>query len=345
MLELGSLDFLSNKVVLITGGTGSLGKSITQILLQNTRVRKIIIFSRDELKQFDMKNQFKELDKEVRLRFFLGNVREIDRCMMAFNHVDYIIHAAALKQVPAAEYNPFEFVKTNILGAQNIIMSSIERNVKKVIALSTDKAASPINLYGSTKFCSDKLFVAGNKYSGPSPTGFSAVRYGNVVGSRGSVIPFFLKQRASGVLPITHFDMTRFWITLDQAAYFVLNCLGMMDGEEIFIPKIPSMRIVELARFIGPECELKEVGIRPGEKMHEVMIPEELGRESLEFDNYFIIKPSVGSSRKKPEWMKGKECPEGFSYTSKNNTKWMDKEDMRKAILALGLPEAEYLRV
>ncbi|MBF0198911.1 MAG: UDP-N-acetylglucosamine 4,6-dehydratase (inverting) [Planctomycetes bacterium] len=339
MLNSPNLDFLDGQVILLTGGTGSLGKTITRILLEVSKAKKIIIFSRDELKQFEMQNQFAEIDTQDRLRYFLGDVRDKERCMMAFKSVDFIIHAAALKQVPAAEYNPFEFIRTNILGAQNVIEASIERNVKQVMALSTDKAANPINLYGATKFCSDKLFVAGNQYSGQQNTRFSVVRYGNVVGSRGSVIPFFLKERNSGVLPVTHKDMTRFWISLEQAANFVLNCKRIMKGQEIFIPKIPSMKIIDLANFMSQgKCKIEEIGIRPGEKMHEVMVPEETSRTTLEFDEFFIIKPSVKMHNIPDYWEKGSMCQEGFQYSSDSNTQWLNNKDVLSEIKNLNLP-------
>ncbi len=336
MLSLNNIDIVAGKNVLITGGTGSLGKTITRILLEKSDVKKIIIFSRDELKQFEMQKEFNDIDTSTKLRYFIGDIRDKDRCFMALRNVNIVFHTAALKHVPAAEYNPFEFVKTNILGSQNIIEVSIERGVERVIALSTDKAANPINLYGSTKFCADKLFVAGNQYSGDIGTIFSVVRYGNVIGSRGSVIPFFLKQRQNGYLPITHKEMTRFWITLPEAANFVINCLSEMVGGEIFIPKIPSMKIVELANTLAPECELKDVGIRPGEKLHEIMLPEEVARDSLEFDEYYIIKPSIGlSAEKLSSWEKGKPCPNGFSYTSDNNDKWATEDEIKRNILDL----------
>lgn len=341
MLTLQNLDHLAGKVVLITGGTGSLGKTISRILLKHSRVKKIIIFSRDELKQFEMRNNFKEVDNEERLRYFLGDIRDRDRCRMAFNDVDIIFHTAALKQVPAAEYNPFEFIKTNVIGSQNIIETSIEKKVSKVIALSTDKAANPINLYGSTKFCADKLFVAGNQYSGEKSTRFSVVRYGNVVGSRGSVIPHFLKLRKSGSLPITHPDMTRFWITLSQAAHFVINCQKAMTGEEIFVPKIPSMKVVDLAKVIGPDCDLKEIGIRPGEKLHEEMIPEETGRDALEYESHYVIKPSTFANVDGERWPGGKPCELGFHYRSNNNPTWMTREELLETILELDLPEVQ----
>jgi UDP-N-acetylglucosamine 4,6-dehydratase/5-epimerase len=344
MLSLKNIDIVAGKNVLITGGTGSLGKTITRILLEKSKVKKIIIFSRDELKQFEMQRQFAAIDKDTRLRYFIGDIRDKDRCFMAFRDVNIIFHTAALKQVPAAEYNPFEFVKTNILGSQNVIEVSIERGVERVIALSTDKAANPINLYGSTKFCADKLFVAGNHYSGDVGTIFSVVRYGNVIGSRGSVIPFFLEKRKEGFLPITHLDMTRFWITLPEAANFVINCLHTMVGGEIFIPKIPSMKISELAKTLAPECELRDIGIRPGEKLHEVMLPEEVGRDSLEFPGYYIIKPSVPKETHIPAWESGKSCPDGFAYTSDNNNLWVSQEQFKQNTLDLNLPETEQLR-
>ena len=264
---------LNGKIVLVTGGTGSFGKKFTEIVLRQYQPKKLIIFSRDELKQYEMCQQFPPLE-HPNLRFFIGDVRDKDRLSRAFDGVDIVVHAAALKQVPAAEYNPIEPIKTNIFGAANIIDVAIDRNVERVIALSTDKAANPINLYGATKLCSDKLFVAANNYSGYHGTRFSVVRYGNVVGSRGSVIPFFMRKRETGVLPVTDARMTRFWITLDQGVDFVLKCLARMHGGEVFVPKIPSMKIIDLAKAIAPECRIELVGIRPGEKLHEVMVPE-----------------------------------------------------------------------
>jgi UDP-N-acetylglucosamine 4,6-dehydratase len=278
---LSSFD-LNDTIVLVTGGTGSLGHRLTQLLLERYQLKKLIVFSRDELKQFEMAQRFSEREFPC-MRYFIGDVRDRDRLYRAFEGVDVVVHAAALKQVPIAEYNPFEAIKTNVLGAANVIDAAIDRKVKRVVALSTDKAANPINLYGATKLCSDKLFVAGNSYASLSSTKFSVVRYGNVVGSRGSVIPFFLNQRPSGVLPITDERMTRFWITLEQGAMFVIKSLERMEGGEVFVPKLPSMRITDLARVIAPECQLKNIGIRPGEKLHEVMVPEDDARSTLDY--------------------------------------------------------------
>ena len=268
---------------------------------------------------------------DSRIRFFIGDVRDKDRLYRAFDGVDVVVHAAALKQVPACEYNPFEAVKTNIYGAQNIIEAAIDRSVKRVIALSTDKAAAPINLYGATKLASDKLFVAANSYVGDKDTRFAVVRYGNVVGSRGSVVPFFKKMAATGKLPITDERMTRFWITLDQGVQFVIDCLHRMRGGEIFVPKIPSMRVVDLAKAIAPECEIEIVGIRPGEKLHEAMITEDDARHTVEFDTYYVIQPEF------PWWSResvkgGKSLPEGFKYTSDTNTEWLTVEELRALV-------------
>ena len=324
---------LKDKTILLTGGTGSFGKAFTRKILENYEFKKLIIFSRDELKQYEMAQEFKG---EKRLRFFIGDVRDKERLERAFDGVDIVIHAAALKQVPAAEYNPFEAVKTNILGAQNIINIAIDKGVEKVVALSTDKAANPINLYGATKLVSDKLFIAGNIYASHSNTKFSVVRYGNVVGSRGSVIPFFkkLKENNAKVFPVTDPRMTRFWITLDQGVDLVIKALTVMNGSEIFVPKIPSMSILDMAKAVDPEIETETIGIRPGEKLHETLIPEEDARRTIEFDGYFIIKPetyefSAFYSPKESNW---KQVPEGFSFTSDNNTEWLSIEELRKII-------------
>ncbi|OGP64298.1 MAG: UDP-N-acetylglucosamine 4,6-dehydratase (inverting), partial [Deltaproteobacteria bacterium RBG_16_42_7] len=311
---------------------GSFGRKCTEIILKNYKPEKLIIFSRDELKQFEMNQIFKEEEYPC-LRYFIGDVRDKDRLYRAFYGVDYVIHAAALKQVPLSERNPFEAVKTNVLGAENVINAAIDCEVKRVIALSTDKAANPVNLYGATKLCSDKLFVAGNSYSGYHGTRFSVVRYGNVVGSRGSVIPFFKKMKGTGTLPITDPRMTRFWITLEQGVKFVLRCLELMDGGELFVPKIPSMNIMELAKAIASECKHEVVGIRPGEKLHEVMITEDDARHTLELEDYYIVEPEFKWwSNKRHVVNGGVPAPENFRYASNTNDKWLTVEELRKLI-------------
>jgi UDP-N-acetylglucosamine 4,6-dehydratase len=325
----------NDKTILITGGTGSFGKKCTGVLLEKYRPKKLIIFSRDELKQFEMSQVFSP-EKYPCIRYFIGDVRDKGRLYRAFHGVDCVIHTAALKQVPAAEYNPFEAVKTNILGAENIINVAIDQGVKKVIALSTDKAANPINLYGATKLCSDKLFIAGNSYVGRDDTIFSVVRYGNVVGSRGSVIPFFLKQKQTGVLSITDPRMTRFWITLEQGVGFVLDCIERMVGGELFVPKIPSMKIMDLAKAVAPECKTEIIGIRPGEKLHEVMVPSDDARNTIEFDNYYMIKPDFRYfSRRFNSSAGGIPVPEGFEYNSGTNNWWLTTEELREMIKTL----------
>lgn len=324
---------LDNKVVLVTGGTGSFGQRFIETVLKRYQPKKLIVFSRDELKQFEMRQRFPERTYD-NIRYFIGDVRDRERLYRAFDGVDVVIHAAALKQVPACEYNPLEAVKTNVLGASNIIDAAIDRDVKQVIALSTDKACNPVNLYGATKLCSDKLFTAANNYSGPHRTRFSVVRYGNVVGSRGSVVPFFLKMRETGVLPITDERMTRFWITLEQGVEFVLRSLDRMQGGEIFVPKIPSMSILDLARAVAPGCDTKVVGIRPGEKLHEVMVAEDDARQTVEYEDYFAILPPfeqwdpISFVRRNG----GKHCPEGFRYSSETNTQWLSVEELREMI-------------
>lgn len=327
----------SDTSVLITGGTGSLGNKLTHYLLNLPNPpKKLVIFSRDELKQFEMQQIF-STRQYPQMRYFIGDVRDQSRLKRAFEGIDVVIHAAALKHVPAAEYNPMEAIKTNILGASNVIESAIDSGVRRVVALSTDKAASPINLYGATKLCSDKLFVAANNFVGGKKTRFSVVRYGNVVGSRGSVIPFFLKMRSSGRLPITDTRMTRFWITLDQAVDFTLNSLDLMEGGEIFVPRIPSMRITDLATAIAPECEIDVIGIRPGEKLHEVMIPEDESRNTVKLENYYAILP-VHFGLDMTAYMarhNGVACADGFCYSSDINDQWISVEKLRE-MLALG---------
>ncbi len=325
---------LNNKTILITGGTGSFGKKCTETLLTRYKPKKVIILSRDELKQFEMAQQFPD-SRYDNIRFFIGDVRDKERLYRAFHGVDVVIHAAALKQVPAAEYNPFEAVKTNILGAENIINVAIDQGVKKVIALSTDKAANPINLYGATKLCSDKLFIAGNAYVGREKTCFSVVRYGNVLGSRGSVIPFFQERKKTGVLPITDPRMTRFWITLEQGVDFVLRCLDLMVGGELFVPKLPSMNIMDLAKAIAPECRTEIIGIRPGEKLHEVMIPREEARRTLEFKDHYILRPDFPFFKDRFDPKDGKPVADDFEYNSGTNSKWLTMEELRSMIAKL----------
>ncbi|MDO8282156.1 MAG: UDP-N-acetylglucosamine 4,6-dehydratase (inverting) [Thermodesulfovibrionia bacterium] len=319
---------LNGKVVLITGGTGSFGKKCTEIILNNYKPKKLIIFSRDELKQFEMSQRW-SVKKYPCIRYFLGDVRDKERLMRAFSGVDYVIHAAALKQVPAAEYNPEEFIKTNIIGAMNVIDAAVANKVKKVIALSTDKACNPINLYGATKLCSDKLFVAAQSYAAHEDTVFAVVRYGNVVGSRGSVIPFFKERAKTGVLPITDARMTRFWITLDQSVHFVLKVMELAKGSEIFVPKIPSMKITDLAIAISPECRQEVVGIRPGEKIHETLIGEDEGRNAIEYNECYVVKQHLEESDFKDG---ARPCAEGFKYASDSNPEKISIEELKVVI-------------
>ncbi|NJD21303.1 MAG: UDP-N-acetylglucosamine 4,6-dehydratase (inverting), partial [Melioribacter sp.] len=323
---------MDGKTILITGGTGSFGKKFIETVLKRYNPKKIIVYSRDELKQFEMQQNPRFSKDGVLMRYFIGDVREAKRLTRAMEDVDIVVHAAALKQVPAAEYNPFEAVKTNIIGGQNVIDACFESGVKKVIALSTDKAAAPINLYGATKLTSDKLFTAANNYKGKHDIKFSVVRYGNVMGSRGSVVPFFIEKKRTGVLPITDKRMTRFNITLQEGVDFVLQCFDKMWGGELFVPKIPSFKILDLAKAIAPECKTEEVGIRPGEKIHEEMITEADALNTIEFEKYFVILPSVqlGDNEKLKLWntekfkttsnsKPGKFCQYGFKYNSGTN--------------------------
>jgi len=323
------MDF-SGKAILVTGGTGSFGQKFTEIVLKEYNPRKLIVFSRDELKQFEMAQKFSETEYES-IRYFIGDVRDKERLHRALHGVDIVVHAAALKQVPAAEYNPFEAVKTNVIGAENIINAAIDQKIDKVLALSTDKAANPINLYGATKLCADKLFVAGNTYSGDANTKFSTVRYGNVANSRGSVMPLFKEKRNTGVIPITDKRMTRFWITLEDGVRFVIKCLELMKGGEIFVPKIPSMNIMDVAKVIAPECRYEFIGIRPGEKLHEVLIPEDDARHTLEFDDFFAVQsefPFLAYGGLEG----GRSLPDGFRYASDTNDKWLTEEELRRII-------------
>jgi len=319
----------TNQTILVTGGTGSFGKCIIRMILERYDIKKLIILSRDELKQFEMRQDYN--GKGKKLRFFLGDVRDPERLNEAFSGVDYIIHSAALKQVPAIEYNPFEAIQTNVIGAQNIIRAAIRQKVKRVIALSTDKAASPINLYGASKLCSDKLFIAGNSMAGEAVTRFAVVRYGNVFGSRGSVVPLFQRQRSSGKITVTDDRMTRFSITLKAAAEFVLKNFERMHGGELFVPKIPSYRIMDLAKAVAPEAKIEMTGIRPGEKLHEMMISKDDARKTLEYDSYFAIQPDYLNGERQPfdgDGM-GRKCNEDFSYTSDANTDWLTPEQLR----------------
>jgi len=320
-------DFLKGKSILVTGGTGSFGKKFTEIVLKEHNPKKLIIFSRDEMKQYEMSRLFGKAKYDC-IRYFIGDVRDPDRLHRAFHDVDIIVHAAALKIVPSAEYNPFEAVRTNVMGAENIINIAIDNGVKKVIALSTDKAANPINLYGATKLCAEKMFIAANNYSS-GRTQFSVVRYGNVFGSRGSVVPFFKECREKGTVPITDEKMTRFWITLEQGARFVLNRLQEMEGGEIFIPKIASMRVVDLAEAICPGCKHQIIGIRAGEKLHETLVPQDDGIHTYEYDDRFITYPFVVDHKGKRDG--GRPLDIDFEgYSSDNNSQWLSVEDLRK---------------
>ncbi|MDB5242284.1 MAG: UDP-N-acetylglucosamine 4,6-dehydratase [Spirosoma sp.] len=325
---------LTNKSILITGGTGSFGKKFVEMVYQRfPAVKRVVIYSRDELKQFEMAQHYPQSQYKS-IRFFIGDVRDGERLKRACEGVDIIVHAAALKQVPAAEYNPMECIKTNVFGAENVINAALDNGVKRVVALSTDKAAAPINLYGATKLCSDKLFVAANNMKGSRDLRFSVVRYGNVIGSRGSVVPFFLEKRKDGVLPITHADMTRFNISLEDGVEMVFHALEHAWGGEIFVPKIPSYRITDVAEAIGANCELKVVGIRPGEKLHEEMITETDSLNTVETDKYYVITPAT------PTWsmddyikaFNGRPVEMGFKYNSGTNTEWLNVEELREQI-------------
>ena len=325
----------NNKSILITGGTGSFGKKYTEILLKKYKPKRLVIYSRDELKQYEMAQMF----KDKAMRFFIGDVRDYKRLRTAMNGIDYVIHAAAMKHVPIAEYNPMECIKTNIDGAQNVIDASLECGVSKVIALSTDKACNPVNLYGATKLASDKLFVAANNVAGSKKTRFSVVRYGNVVGSRGSVVPLFKKLIVQGEkeLPVTHEKMTRFWITLEQGVNFVLKNFERMKGGEIFIPKIPSMTMVDLAKALAPDLGVKIIGIRPGEKMHEMMISRDDAHLTYEFDDHYVISPSIQFTTAQDFSVnalnqKGKPVSEDFEYSSNTNKIWLDRAGLLEMI-------------
>ena len=326
---------LNGKTVLITGGTGSFGKEFTKTVLKRyPDIKKIIIFSRDEYKQFVMQNMPEFKAAEKKLRFFIGDVRDKERLLRAFDGVDIVIHAAALKQVPACEYNPFEAVKTNVMGAQNIIDAALDKNIHKVVALSTDKACAPINLYGATKLCSDKLFIAASVYRGSERTIFSVVRYGNVASSRGSVIPFFQKLIAEGAkeLPITDMKMTRFWLKLEQAVDMVLEALEKMHGGELYVKKIPSMKLPDLAKAIAPHLKTVEIGIRPGEKIHEQMITKEDAHNTIELDDFYVILPQIRMENVEYIYPDAKKVSENFEYHSGNNDKWLSVDEIKKLI-------------
>ena len=331
---------LNDKTILITGGTGSFGKCFTKYVLSHYRPRKIIIYSRDEFKQFLMQNEFKDYNKENRLRFFIGDVRDRARLQRAMEGVDYVIHAAALKQVPAGGYNPDEAIKTNIHGAQNVIDAALDAgSVKRVVALSTDKAVNPINLYGGTKLVSDKLFIAANAYAGSKDINFSIVRYGNVAGSRGSIIPLFhnIIKNGGRELPITDYRMTRFWISLTQGVELVIKALEEATGGETFISRIPSFKVTDLAEAMYPGCQKPEIGIRPGEKLHEVMITTEDSDTTYEFDKYFIIYPQITWNSKQKIHVAGQKVKDGFSYNSGNNTEWLSVEQIRERLKEIDL--------
>lgn len=327
-------DFINwqEQVVLITGGTGSFGRKFVELMLAEYHPAKLIVFSRDELKQHEMRLSGYE---HPSLRYFIGDVRDQDRLRRAMHGVDIVVHAAALKQVPACEYNPMEAIKTNILGSSNVVEAALDMSVKRVMALSTDKAVNPINLYGATKLAAEKLFIQSNAYAGGTITRFSCVRYGNVVGSRGSVIPVFLRQKQNNRLTITDDRMTRFWITLEQGVRFVIRCIEQMQGGEVFVPKIPSMKVVDLAKAIAPQAELDVIGIRPGEKLHEVLIHEDEARSTIELDDMFVVQPTVALWFGHAWQGKGRPLPEGFCYASNTNKLWLSVDQIKEIISPL----------
>jgi UDP-N-acetylglucosamine 4,6-dehydratase len=316
------------KSVLVTGGTGSFGRKFTEIMLSKFHPKRLIVFSRDELKQHEMRTN--GLD-DSSLRYFIGDVRDVERLRRAMDGVDYVVHAAALKQVPSCEYNPFEAVKTNVNGAQNVIDAAIDMGVKKVVAISTDKAVNPVNLYGATKLCAEKIFIQGNSYAGTKGTRFCCVRYGNVIGSRGSVIPLFMEQMQNGNVTITDKRMTRFWLTLELAVEVVLKAFTYMKGGEIFVPKISSMKIIDLARAIAPKCSIEMIGMRPGEKLHEILITSEDGRHTVEYDGLYIILPQL-SWWQTHNYENAKELAQGFYYTSDNNSRWLTANELKEMV-------------
>jgi UDP-N-acetylglucosamine 4,6-dehydratase/5-epimerase len=317
-----------DKVVLVTGGTGSFGRKFAEVMLRDYKPRKLIIFSRDELKQHDMRRAGFD---HPSLRYFIGDVRDADRLRRAMQGVDVVVHAAALKQVPVCEYNPIEAVMTNVMGARSVIDAALDCKVSKVVGLSTDKAVNPVNLYGATKLVAEKLFVDANAYAGEGPTRFACVRYGNVVGSRGSVIPLFLEQRRTGTVTVTDDRMTRFWITLDEGVSLVVRCVQEMRGGEIFVPKIPSMKIVDLVKAVAPECRTEVVGIRPGEKLHEVLVSEDEARQTVELDELYIIQP-MHPWWEPANWAQGKRVPDGFRFTSDTNARWLRADELARLV-------------
>ena len=326
---------LQGKTVLVTGGTGSFGTKLIEVLLERYALAAIRVFSRDELKQSELRRRF--ADEDGRMRYLIGDVRDLPRLTRAMRGVDVVVHAAALKQVPICEYNPFEAVQTNVVGAENVVSAAIENDVPLTIALSSDKAVNPVNLYGATKLCAEKIVTQGNTYSGHSVARFANVRYGNVVGSRGSVIPLFKAQAPTGILTITDERMTRFWITLGQAVDFVLDSLGRIGGGEIFIPKIPSMRVTDMAQALAPEAEHRVIGIRPGEKLHEVLLTEDEARHSLETENGFVILPEHASWPLR-EVEDGRPLPTGYRYSSDQNDHWLDVDELKEMAAGVGAP-------
>ena len=329
----GRVSILSGSSILITGGTGSFGKAFVRHALDHLGVRRLVIFSRDELKQYEARHLFGD---DQRLRWFIGDVRDRGRLTRAMHRIDYVVHAAALKQVDTAEYNPFEYVVTNVSGSQNVVEAAIDCGVRKVVALSTDKASSPINLYGATKLVADKLFISANHYAASHATRFAVVRYGNVVGSRGSVVPFFLRlAEEGGSVPITDKRMTRFWITLDQAVRFVVDSFDLMQGGELYVPRIPSMRLPDLAQALAPQCPVYEIGIRPGEKLHEEMIGPDDGRRTMRLSDRYVVQPTIATWGYVPP-QGGELLPEGFAYRSDTNDRWLSVEDLR-TMAAVGI--------
>ncbi len=321
-----------NKTILLTGGTGSFGQQFTQVVLENYNIKTLRVFSRGELLQWEMRKKF----RDPRIRFLIGDIRDRERLYRAMSGVDIVVHAAALKQIPAIEYNPIEAIKTNVMGTANIVDAAIDNNVERAVLISSDKAVSPINLYGAAKLCAEKLFVQANVYTGAKRTKFSCVRYGNVIASRGSVIPLFLQQREKGVLTITDKRMTRFWITLDQGVKLVTNSIKNMKGGEIFVPKIPSMKIIDLAEAIAPDAKMEVIGVRPGEKLHEILLSSEEASHSKEFENHFVIEPRFSFWR--PEnYENGNKLLDGFQYSSDNNKQWLNKEQLKEILKNLNL--------